>query len=470
MAHKKKDIISECFTGTLVAIFLSLVSVALGNAIDGIIVGRFLGEQSLSAFGLTTPYQKFVSINPLVISIGMRLLCAEKLGKSKLDEANGIFSLSVITTMCHSAMMIAATFLFPELLADLLNATPNLGEVRRETIEYLQTYVIGLPAVAMVSILTPVMQFDDDKKRSVVAVTLLSVVNVVGDLVSIFVFDAGIFGIGLVTSISYYITTAYLMLHFLKKTAQFKFTLKNINFAHLLEMHASGSSAMLGRLSSMTNSGFLNRLAVKYSGINGVASFTAVSNITSLMDSAPKALSTSMQMVLGLLVSAQDKKTILRLMRKALRYSIAVSAVTALLLILTSPIMASFYTSETEVATRGLIVDGLFWVALSLPASFIYAMMQYFYQTFKHYKLINFMALANNIVYIIPLGLLLTPFLGLTGLWLTLLLNQIYQSWLWLFMSGMSIKKLLSSWKTTCLCLKVLMCLTICKWIPQLTI
>lgn len=425
METKRKDIIADCFKATLITIFLSLVSVALGNAIDGIVVGRFLGEDAMAAFGFTLPYQKLASIPPTVIAIGMRIICVEKLGKGKPDQANGVFSLSVLALMFLSSVFIAATFLFSEQIAGLLGVVENSGAVYQQTLDYLFAYSVGLPAIFLVSILTPIMQLDDDKKRSVIAVTILTVVNTAGDLAVATFLGGGLFGIGIVTTLSYLLATLYLLMHFFRKTANFKFNLWTINPLNLLDMHLYGSSAVVGKLSVMTNINFLNQYTMKYAGVGGVAAFTAVSNVTSLIDSVPKALATSMQMVLGMLIGARDKPAILRLMKLTLKFSTLVALANGLLLILTSPVIAKFYTTSTESETFGMVTDGLFWIAISLSMSFIYTIMQYFYQAFGHFKLMNLLAVANNLAYIMPLGWLLIPELNLTGLWLTLCLNQV---------------------------------------------
>ena len=123
-----------------------------------------------------------------VLTLGMQILVSQKLGKGKLDEAIGIFSLAMSMTVGLLSCVMLISLIFPEQVADMLGADKSLGAVRQETIDYVQASSLGLPAIAAVTILSPIMQLDGDKKRAVTAVTILSVSNVIGDLIAIFLF------------------------------------------------------------------------------------------------------------------------------------------------------------------------------------------------------------------------------------------------------------------------------------------
>ena len=101
-------LIERLFRDTLLIFLLSLFVSTIGYVIDGIITGEFLGEDSMAAFGLTMPYQKFVTIFPSVIVVGMQVLCSKFLGRGDLREANEIFSLAMTATLTTAILRCAA--------------------------------------------------------------------------------------------------------------------------------------------------------------------------------------------------------------------------------------------------------------------------------------------------------------------------------------------------------------------------
>ena len=63
----------------------------------------------------------------------------------------------------------------------------------------MQAYAFGLLAMAMVTLLTPIMQLDNDRRRAVVSAVVLSLCDIAGDLLNVFVFDGGLWGMGIAT-------------------------------------------------------------------------------------------------------------------------------------------------------------------------------------------------------------------------------------------------------------------------------
>lgn len=153
---KQEKLIAQLFKDVLAIFLLSMFTAAIGGIIDGIITGKFLGSEAMAAFGFTVPYQNFMSIFPFVTALGM---------------------------------------------------------IRTLTEDYLQAYSLGLPAIAAVAIFTPIMQLDNDRRRAVIATAVLSVCNITGDLINIFVLDGGLWGMGIVTAASYYIAAGILLTH-----------------------------------------------------------------------------------------------------------------------------------------------------------------------------------------------------------------------------------------------------------------
>lgn len=415
MNGKQDELIAQLFKDTLITFLLSMFAATIGNIIDGVITGNFLGADSLAAFGFTVPYQLFTTIFPAVLALGMQVLCGKSLGRGNLREANGNFSLAMTTALALMIFLTGATFLFAEQIADLLGASESLGAIRSLTIDYLEVFSLSLPALAAVTILTPIMQLDSDRNRAVISVVVLSVSDILGDLACVFVFDGGLWGMGIATAISYWLAAGVLILHFFKPNASFAYLPESMQLKNFCGMILAGLPVILGRGLSVLCVGILTRVALTYAGGTGVAAFAAVFNFLALLEIIPKALSSATQMIMGILIGEQDKHSMLRLMKLSLKSSLAISLAMTAAVLLAAPIIAELYTKDA--AAYQMTLEGIRWVSLPIAAGAVALTFNYYYNSCGKYRLSTLMSVLNNIGFIVPFALILTPYLAMTGLW-----------------------------------------------------
>ena len=160
-------------------------------------------------------------------------------------------------------------------------------------------------------------------------------------------------------------------------------------------------------------------------GGEGVAAVAIFNNIFLMIYSIPKALSLAVQMIAGILFGEEDKKSILRLMKTAVKYSLIFPLSMAGILILSAPLIADIYTPDENPEVFALVAESIKWIAFSLVFLTLNGMFQYFYQACGRFKLVNVIAFSNNIVFILPLILLLTPYFEMTGIWAGFFFNDV---------------------------------------------
>ena len=416
---KQEKLIARLFKDTLIIFLLSMIASTIGNTIDGIITGSFLGTEAMAAFGFTVPYQRFTTIFPAVLALGMQILCGKALGRSELREANGIFSLAVTTALAIMIFLTGATILFTEQIADLFGAGENLGQIRSLTIDYLQAYSLSLPALAAVTILTPIMQLDNDRRRAVFSMVVLSICDIAGDLINVFVLNGGLFGMGIATAVSYWIAAGYLFLHFLKAEASFNFLPEAARIKNLREMILTGNPMILGRGSSVLCVSILTRMSLTTAGDAGVAAFAAFWNFMMFLEMVPIALSSAAQMIFGILIGEHDKTSMLRLIKIALKYSLIVSLILMPSVFLSAPITADLYIHDADATTYQMALEGIKWLSLTAVLEIPVLTFSYYCSACGKFRLAAVMTIFINIGFIVPSALILMPHFGITGLWMS---------------------------------------------------
>lgn len=423
MDGKQDKLISRLFRDTLMIFLLSKFASIIGNTIDGVIIGSFLGTDSMAAFGFTVPFQHFTTIFPAVLALGMQILCGKALGKGNISEVNGIFSLSVTAALAIMIFLTGAMFLFAEQIADLLGAEKSLGVVRSLTLDYLKAYSLTLPALALVTILTPIMQLDNDRQRALFSVTLLSVCNIVGDLINVFVLDGGLWGIGIATVISYWVAAGFLLLHFFKENANFTFLPESIRIKNLHEMILAGAPMLLGRGSAVLAVSVLTRISLTVAGSPGVAACAVVWNFMTFLEILPVSLSSSTQMISGILLGEQDKTALSRLIKISLKYSLIINLITMAGTFLGASTIADLYTRDADAITYQMTLAGIQWLSVITVPCAVVLMFMYYYNVCGRFHLAAVMTIMKNCGFTVPIVLLLTPHFGIDGLWMSFSLS-----------------------------------------------
>ena len=92
-------IINKLFRNSVISIILAAIATMIGIVIDGIIIGRFLGEDSMAAYSLVTPVINLATAFSGILATGAQIICAQHLGAGDKKSARRAFSMCMIITV-----------------------------------------------------------------------------------------------------------------------------------------------------------------------------------------------------------------------------------------------------------------------------------------------------------------------------------------------------------------------------------
>ena len=194
------QIISKLFRKSVVSIILAAIATMLGIVIDGIVIGRFLGKDSMAAYGLVTPVINLATAFSGILATGAQIICAQRLGAGKKEKARQAFSMCMIITVCVAVLMMAVVLIFRDDISVLLGARGNSAHLKALTSDYLLGLVFSFPSVLFLFEFNSLMRLDGDPNRVIVAVVVMTAMDVAGDLVNALVVHGGMLGMGITTS------------------------------------------------------------------------------------------------------------------------------------------------------------------------------------------------------------------------------------------------------------------------------
>ena len=126
---------------------ISMLSSSLYQLIDGILVGRFLGETAFAALNLAMP---FVIVNFALadlVGVGSAVPISISLGQKQEKEANNIFSCACLMIVLTGILMGAILFAAAPWLMALMGAQ---GEFAEFAVSYLRVYALCSPVTTIV--------------------------------------------------------------------------------------------------------------------------------------------------------------------------------------------------------------------------------------------------------------------------------------------------------------------------------
>ena len=234
------QIISRLFRKSVFSIIAAAVATMVGIVVDGIVIGRFLGPDSMAAYGLVTPVINLATAFSGILATGAQIICAQHIGAGSKKNARRAFSMCMLITVVISVIMVAAVLIFRDNIAVLLGAHGKSAHLLPLTSDYLFGIVFSFPCVLFLFEFNSLMRLDGDANRVIVAVVVMTVLDIAGDLTNVLVVHGGMLGMGITTSISYLAALVIMLLHFTKKDIIFKFSFKGLRIKDMGEIFVTG--------------------------------------------------------------------------------------------------------------------------------------------------------------------------------------------------------------------------------------
>ena len=173
-----------------------MLASALYQLIDGIFVGRILGDTAFAALNLAMP---FVIINFALadlIGVGSAVPISVRLGEGEEEKANNIFT-------CACLMIVAAGILIGGILFASAPAFISLmgagGALHDQAVQYLRVYAICSPVTTIIFAVDNYLRICGKIQGSMILNIFMSVLSVVLEFTFLYVFRWGIWGAALAT-------------------------------------------------------------------------------------------------------------------------------------------------------------------------------------------------------------------------------------------------------------------------------
>ena len=405
----------------LAAQVLSALTVSLCLLIDNIMIGRFLGVDGITAYGLANPVLLLIGARGSMLSAGIQVTCSKSLGRGSQEETNAGYSSAIALTLLLSALLTALVLLLKGPLSTLLGAGRE-GELFTETRGYLTGFIVGAPASMGALVLVPFLQMAGQSGLLIVSVLTMTVADVGFDLLNVLVFDGGMFGIGLASSLSYYAALLVAMGYFLSKKCAFRFSIRQVTRRKIRELFTSGIPSVFAMASTVVQIFAVNQLllGLKTAGEEAVAAYTVINTIGNAACCICTGVGGVTLTLAGILYNEEDRSGLKELMRRMCFWSLLLGVCAGGLLVLFSPQCAHLFIEQSDegpLSALHMAITGLRVYALGLIPCCINYAFKNLYQATGRVRLTECISILEGALWPILCVWALTRIAGVNCAW-----------------------------------------------------
>jgi putative MATE family efflux protein len=273
-----RDAPLKIFIHYAVPAVLSMVAMILAYIIDGIFIGRYVGQHGLAAVNLTFPIFSFYSGVSVMVGTGGITLANIKRGENNRREANNLFTVTNAILLLFGLGSIALGMSSLETLLSFFDAE---AETKQQLYDYLIILFPFFPAFMLTYSLDMFVRSDGKPTLAVLCVAGGSAINVALDYLLVARMGWGIKGAAYATGAAQLLPTGILSVYILI-WSRWKLVIPRWRLRELAAMCYNGLSEMVNEFSIGIATLVFNIIILKRLGSMGVAAFSIALYISTI--------------------------------------------------------------------------------------------------------------------------------------------------------------------------------------------
>lgn len=396
---------------------IALLAKAVYNIVDTAYIGMLNSETALAAVGVTLPLLLiFVSIEN-IFAAGAAVLAGRQLGAKDKKGAETTVSTIVGTSVIIGVVLCILGIVFMEPLLRLFGASDAvLPQAKEYALWMFVAAIANLPAQSM----NCTARAESSVKITTIAVMTGAALNIILD--PIFIFDwgfgFGVAGASIATTISQFVTAAILFWYYFSGRSIIKLKLRSVHpttqlFKTVVSIGIPSAviQICLAVATSLTN---IAAAGLPQSDLI-IAAYGVVQRLVLIGSYIIMGFMQGYQPVASYAFGAKDEERFHGSVRFALKVSLLLSVIVAVLyILLATPLITLFNRNPAvvEYGSRLLISQVLLY-----PAFGLCYMMTITFQTVGASKFGLFLSIIRQGIFYIPFILLLPKFIGINGIY-----------------------------------------------------
>lgn len=414
--------LTKAFLQLMPVAILTMIIPSINSVIDVTVASRFVGVDAVTAIGFYNPLIYILQGISTILLGGTVILMGKFLGSGKSQEANELFSTDVTSNFLLLTLCGFIFYIFATPISSFLGAK---DEILTHTVGYIRGVALSYPATYGITHLSSFLELEQKHARNYIGVAAMLVLNISMDIFFVAYLGMGVFGLGLATSIASWVDFLIFCQYYCTKQAQLRFSIKSFNFKMFPDILKIGFPGAVIQIYLAARGYMTNRMLMASAGEIGIAALSAQSTMGSLEYGATYGISVASRTLFSIFVGSNDSDSIRHVLKIAVKKIIPGSLVFAILMAsLSVPFTRIFYAPDAGDVYK-LTVQLFVCFPLAMFLSGFAQIFSTYYQCHMWLKITNILSFFDGFAGMAISMLILTPFFGALGVWMSFIGNGV---------------------------------------------
>ncbi|MEA4900117.1 MATE family efflux transporter [Desulfitobacterium sp.] len=396
---------------------IGMLVMAFYVIIGRIFVGQGVGSIALAAVTVAQPIMTIMMAFGVLIGIGATALASIRMGEQKYKEVEEIAGNATLLLIILPLVIAVIYYLFSDTFLRLFGASEEVLPYARD---YMNVFMLGAIPGALSPGLNNFIRAQGNPRFSMTTQIIGAVINIVFNYIFIFMMGLGIKGSALATVFGQVVSMIWVLSFFFQDKSRIKLRAKNLKpkLSITLKITTIGFAPFALQLAASVQQTILNQTVKFYGGDLALSAVGIIMSTGMLFIMPIIGLSQGAQPIVGFNYGAKLYNRVKEAEKKAIFYATIFSVVSFFLIrMFAIPIVGLFSAEDpalTELSAHALVT----FFAL-LPIIGFQIMGSNYFQAVGKAVESTILSLSRQVLFFIPLLLILPRFWGIEGVWRT---------------------------------------------------
>lgn len=406
--------ISKLLIKQAVPATIGILVMSLNMIVDTIFVGQWIGVLAIAAITVVLPIAFLISSIGMGIGIGGSSIISRALGADNSEKAFLTFGNQICLTVILAILFVLLGNFFSVPILNLFGAK---GAILPIASDYFEVIIYGVPFLAFAMMGNPVIRAEGKPKFAMYAMMVPAVLNIFLDIIFIKIFDWGMTGAGLATSISFASCGLYILYFFLSKKSELKIIPKNFK----LDLKIVREIVELGGVSIVRQGAIsvlmivLNYSLFTYGGEISISVFGIINRVMMFSLSPVMGVSQGFLPVAGFNIGAQKNDRVKETIKTSFLFGSVLGTIIFLFVIIFKEQVIGIFTTDTTLLKD--TPNAMLIVFLATPIITMQLIGSAYFQAAGKAMPALFLTLLKQGIFLIPLAYILPKYYGVIGVW-----------------------------------------------------
>ncbi len=397
---------------------IGMLTQAFYNVADRYFVGNIerVGGLAIAGVGVTIPLLFVLMGVAMLCGIGGAANISIKMGQKDKDGAEKVLANAVGFLLIITVIINVSFFAFAEPLLKMFGAT-------KENLPYALTYfriiLIGNFWNSFAFAFNQLIRAEGNSRRAMYSMLVGAISNIILDYIFIVLLNWGIKGAAVATISAQFLSFLVGASYFALKQSTINFSPKNLklDFTIISRIVAIGFSPFFMQIAGSLVGAILNNALKVHGGFQAQGAYAIIMGVSMLFLMPVFGMNQALQPIIGFNYGAENYQRV--------KKAVYIGVIAASLVMTTGWLIIQFQTQAVvglmskDKDVVALAVDGIKIFQFFMPLVGIQIIGSTFFQSIGKAKIAFIISISRQVIFLVPLLLILPNFWGLKGIWIS---------------------------------------------------